>query len=229
MQGAENAACFRTSTVHEVSSLLMRLNMATRSSHADVDEPWLSLLRSDVTRTAYISVLARTYGFIAPFESACKYTPGVERDVDIRQLSRAGLLAHDLLSLGLEPSQVTQIPHCPRITTFGSLAEALGWIYVVERSTLLFDGIRRHLLRHAPWAAQACVYLSAYDGTVGENWSAFGRRLDRVGAKPDVADEIVEASQAAFACATEWFRTRARRSTDETDHDRPTTRMRPAR
>lgn len=208
---------------------MMRLNVATQASHAEVDAPWLSLLRPDIARADYLSVLVQTYGFIAPFESACKYTPRVERDVDLYQLSRAGLIAADLLSLGLAPAQVTEIPHCTRITTFRSVAEALGWVYVVERSTLLFDGIRRHLLSHAQWATP-CAYLSAYDGRAGENWAAFGRKLDRIGAKPDVADELVTAAHAAFACAKEWFHTPdARRSVHEPDRDQAVTRVRSAR
>ncbi|HSN27992.1 MAG TPA: hypothetical protein VLT45_17000, partial [Kofleriaceae bacterium] len=87
--------------MQSVSGLLTKLNLATRHLHADVDDPWLDLLRGDVTLADYSSQLVRTYGLIAPFESACKYTPGVARMLDYRQLLRAGLIARDLLALGL--------------------------------------------------------------------------------------------------------------------------------
>lgn len=184
----------------------MRLNMATRPSHAEVDEAWLDLLRLDVCRADYLAQLVRTYGFVAPFESACKYTPHLERDINLRQISRAGLIAQDLLSLGLTPSQVAHIPQCTSITTFRNVAEALGWLYVIERSTLLSDGIRRHLLRHVFDIESACAYLSMNEGTVSEHWSAFGRQLDRVGAKPEAANEVIAAAHAGFECVKNWFR-----------------------
>ncbi len=188
----------------------MRLNLVTRHCHADVDEPWLDLLRSTVTRTDYLGQLVRTFGFVAPFEAACRYTPGI----DGRQLSRAGLIAQDLLTLGLAPAQVSSVPQCLSITSFSSAAEALGWMYVVQRATLLQDGIRKHLLRYLPGIQGACAYLTAFDGRVNDHWNTFGRMLERAGEKPEAADEIIAAANAGFACAQRWFRVaEARRST----------------
>jgi heme oxygenase len=183
----------------------MQLNMATRHSHAEVDEPWLDLMRPTVSRADYLGQLVRTYGFVAPFEGACKYTPDLARVLDIQQ-TRAGLIAQDLLALGLSPSQVASVPQCHSITTFRSVAEALGWAYAVERSTLLQDGIRRHLLAHLPEIGPACTYLASYEGRVGEQWQTFGRLLDRVGAKLG-ADEIIEAAHAGFDTVKTWFKT----------------------
>lgn len=192
--------------MHEVSSLLARLNVATRHWHARVDEAWLDLLRPNVSRADYLEQLVRAYGFIAPFEGAYKYTPGVGRVLDFRQLMQAGLIAQDLLALGLRPAQVAMLPQCPSITPFRDIAEALGWLYLVERSTLLHDRVRQHVLERLPELSDACSYLSQYDGRVSEHWRTFGRMLDRVGAKPGVANEVVAAAQAAFATAHHWFR-----------------------
>ena len=83
------------------------LNASTRQFHAEVDEPWLGLLRPDVGLSDYLSVLVRTYGLSRPFESACKYTPGLGQLIDLRHLTRAGLIAQDLIALGLTPAQVS--------------------------------------------------------------------------------------------------------------------------
>jgi heme oxygenase len=179
--------------------------MSTRQWHADVDDSWLQLLAPTVSRADYLAQLVRTYGFVAPFESACKYTPSLGRFVDFRQLLRAGLIAQDLLSLGLTPSQVAQVPHCERITTFVDVEEALGWLYVVERATLLQDGIRRHLLAHLPELGNAVSYLTAFDGRVNEHWESFGRMLDEAGNTPASADRIAEAANAGFQCVRQWF------------------------
>lgn len=184
----------------------MKLNMATRHSHAEVDEPWLDLLRPTVSRADYLGQLVRTYGFVAPFEGACKYTPDLARVLDIQQQTRAGLIAQDLLALGLSPSQVATVPQCHSITTFRSVAEALGWSYAIERATLLQDGIRRHLLANLPEIEPACTYLATYEGRIGEQWQTFGRVLDRIGAKADAADEILSAAHAGFDTLKTWFR-----------------------
>jgi heme oxygenase len=189
-----------------VSGLLLSLNATTRHWHADVDEPWLDLLRPAVTRADYLAQLVRTYGFVAPFESACKYTPGLDRVLDFRQLTRAGMIAQDLLALGLTPSQVASVPQCCSITTYRGVPEALGWLYVVERSTLLHDGIRRHLVKKMPDLEHASAYLAATGGSAGEQWAQFGRLVDRVGATRAAAEEILDAAQDAFAAVGEWFR-----------------------
>ena len=192
--------------MQEVGVLLMRLNVSTRHWHALVDGPWLELLRPTVSEAHYVAQLARTYGFVAPFESACKYTPGLGRVLDFRTLTRAGLIAQDLLALGLEPVQVSSVAQCESITPFRGVNEALGWFYVVERATLLHDGIRRHLLARLPDIANACAYLSEYDGRVSEHWNTFGRVLDRVATTPESANEIIAAAHSAFECAQRWFR-----------------------
>jgi heme oxygenase len=179
--------------------------LATRQAHADVDERWLELLRPDVAVGDYLGQLVRVYGLVAPFESACRYTPGIEAYLDVRQAARAGLIAKDLLSLGLAPSQVSSVPSCPAITTFHSVPEAFGWLYVVERSTLLQDGIRRHLLRHLPQVEHAVAYLAAYDGRVADHWQTFGSLLDEVGSSDEQADQVIAAATEGFAAARTWF------------------------
>src|SRR4051812_9645994 len=99
----------------------MRINMATRAWHADIDDSWLQLLSPTVTRGDYLNQLVRIYAVLAPFESACKYTPSLERFVDFRQLLRSGLIAQDLSALGLSASQLSQLPHCDSITTFADV------------------------------------------------------------------------------------------------------------
>ena len=106
----------RAVLARSVTGLLMKLNMSTRQWHAPVDEPWLQLLRPTVSRAAYLTQLLRVYGLVAPFESACKYTPHVDRSLDLRLLSRAGHIAQDLLALGLTANQVATIPQCAATT-----------------------------------------------------------------------------------------------------------------
>ena len=130
---------------------------------------------------------------------------GVTKLLEYRQLLRAGLIAQDILALGLTPNQVSRIPTCPAITMFRDIGEALGWLYVVERSTLLQDGVKRHLLEKLPQLANACAYLSAYEGHVSDHWLAFGRMLDRAATELDVEESILNAAEEAFAHTKQWL------------------------
>jgi heme oxygenase len=191
--------------VPDPGGIISRLNASTRHFHAHVDDPWLGLLRPTVGVADYVRVLIRLYGLVAPFESACKYTPGLARLVDFRQLIRAGFIAQDLLSLNMGPAQVSDIPTCPSLTIFRTPQEAVGWLYVVERSMLLQDGVRLHLVKQLPHVEHACTFLTSYEGRGTEQWTAFGRVLERVGAQQAATDEIVAAATSAFATATSWL------------------------
>lgn len=188
-----------------VSPIITKLNLATRGWHAEVDDPWLALMRPNVTQADYLAQLVRTYGLVAPFESACRYTPGITDLLDYRQLLRAGLLAQDILALGVSPLAVSRIPTCPAITMFRDIGEALGWLYVIERSTLLQEGVRKHLLRKLPFVSRACAYLSMYDGHVGDHWIEFGRILDRAAADSTIEASILNAAEDAFAHTKLWL------------------------
>ncbi len=193
--------------MQELSSLLTRLNLETRQGHADVDDPWLALMSPTVGIADYTGVLVRSYGLIAPFESACKYTPGLSRLVDFRYFLRAGLIAQDLIALGLTPHQVANLVTCPSVTMFQSVPEALGWMYVIERSTLLHDGIRRHLLKQLPHVENACAYLAAYEAHVSDHWAAFGRVLDQAASHdPAIEQDVVESAMRAFEISRDWLR-----------------------
>lgn len=183
-------------------SLLLQLNRATRRWHTRADEPWLQLLRPDVTTSDYVGQLVRMYGFEAPLEGACHYTPTLASSIESRHLRRAGLLAQDLLALGLTPSELAAVPQCVSITPFKEIAEALGWLYVVERSTLLHEQIRRHLVKRLPDAGRACAYLSMFHGPHSGHWRRFEQTLDRFALR---APQVIDAAHVAFECMTRWF------------------------
>jgi heme oxygenase len=195
----------------DVDRMLMQLNNATREWHDVADEPWMELLRSDVGLRDYLDQLVRMHGFVAPLEGALAYTPELPRLLDLRRLRRAGLIAQDLLALGVSPTDLSRLPQCFSITPFKDIPEALGWLYVVERSTLLHDRVRRHVLNRVPDAKRACAYLSMFDNA-GDSWRRFGKTVDRVASRAEVETEIIDAAHAGFSALQGWFRSFARRS-----------------
>lgn len=174
--------------------------------HTDADRDVDLLFRRDVSIDDYRDFLVRAYGFEAPLESALALSAVLDKMLDLRGRARAGLIAQDLLRLGLRPSAVTDLPMCLVVPQFRSTAEALGWMYVVERAALAHAIIRRHLLTCMPAEMiAASSYLKSADGLLGARWGQFGAALDEVAAHPAVADRVVHSANEAFRCQRRWL------------------------
>ena len=189
--------------MQRLSRTLIQLNLATREHHVAADTPWLDLMVPTVGIRAYVEHLLKVYGFEAPLEAALRYTPGLSALVDLRPRVRAGLIVQDLMRLGLSPGQIAALGQ--RFITFSTTAEALGWMYVAERSTLLHSSVRRYLSLHVPGVAGATSYLAAYDGLAGDRWSELGSALETVAreAKP----QLLRAAHQGFQAFCAWFDT----------------------
>lgn len=186
------------------SPILTRLNVETRAQHPAADAAWLELMSLDVTRPRYLGQLIATYGFEAPVEAALTLTPHISTLVQLRDRARAGFIVQDLLTLGLTPSRIARLPQCTQIVPFRDQAEALGWMYVLERATLLHDAIRRHLQARLP-NVHSLNYLSAYDGIASTRWKEFGLALDHVSGEQGMSRQIIAAAHDAFECQRMWF------------------------
>jgi len=189
---------------------LSLLDRETRAFHAEADRGWNRLLQADATRGDYIHQLTVTYGFEAPFELACAYTPGLSQAIDLRGRSRSALIVRDLVVLGCPIEDGTALP-CATVGPFEDTAEALAWLYVVERQTSLYVGVREQLIRRFVDLAGATTYLGAYEETGSRRWSQLGIALDWVGISNKVRKRVVDAACAAFAALLEWQRTSGER------------------
>ena len=185
------------------STLLTRLDIETRSYHADADGVWLDVVAGAVSPDRYRALLVRIYGFEAPLEAALAYTPHVPTLIDLRRRARSGLLAQDLLALGMKPAQLSRLPQC-MIAPFRGPAEALGWLYVHARGSHVHRSVRMQLLARMPALENASAYLGAAGG-IDASWEELGRVLDTVAHTPLVAHQIVISGHDAFRCARDWL------------------------
>jgi len=184
--------------------MLTRLDRETRPLHHGADAGWRDLLVNDVTETEYGAQLARIYGFEGPLEAALAYTPNIAPVVDVKRRMRAGLIALDLTALHIQASQIAKLS-VAAIAPFADVADALGWMYVVERATPLHSIVRDHVLRRLPHLANAATYLAAYETSIGSRWLELGAALDRVAHRPGGSDRILAGAFEGFLCATAWY------------------------
>src|SRR5688572_11378552 len=114
--------------------MLQRLSTDTSPHHANADADRLAAM--DVaTRAEYRTFLARVYGFESAVEDAMSKTLAPEPDV-LHDRIKMDRLRQDLEALGLTRTEIARLPVAatPR---FRSHAQALGWLFVLERHTLV--------------------------------------------------------------------------------------------
>src|SRR5678815_3980647 len=119
-----------------MGTMLARLDAETRAYHVSADGLWRDLMEGSSTPATYMHHLVRVYGFEAPLEAALAYTPGLASVIDVRGRVRSGLTVRDLLALGISAARIAELPQC-MLAPFATVAEALGWMYVSERSSVL--------------------------------------------------------------------------------------------
>ncbi len=185
-----------------MGTMLARLEVETRPYHASADGLWRDLMEGTVTPATYMHHLVRVYGFEAPLEAALAYTPGLPCVIDVRSRVRSGLIARDLLGLGIPAAKITELPQ-RMIAPFASVGEALGWMYVSERSSMLHEPVRRYLVARFPPLAGATSYLAAASQ---ERWSEFADALEPYVRTRALQQQVANAARDAFRCALEWFR-----------------------
>lgn len=186
---------------------LALLDRETRAFHAEADRGWVRLLRdSSTTRDDYLQQLTVTYGFESSFEAACSYTPGVGQAIDLRGRWRSGLLAQDLLTLGSTAHDVEAM-RCYFLAPFQDAAEALAWMYVVERPTSIHEDVRDELVSRFVDFSRATTYLGAYEGAVSRRRAELGIALDQLCVSDKVCKRVIEAARAGFQSLIEWQRT----------------------
>src|SRR5438477_3685309 len=126
--------------------MLQHLNDVTLAFHADADSDIDEYLLSDpITADAYSTYMSRLYGFLVPFEEALAQTRGLDELIDTRERVKSPLVVRDLAALGMTSSEISALPRCESIPGFRGAAQALGWMYVVERPLLASGVIKSHL------------------------------------------------------------------------------------
>ena len=189
--------------------MLIRLALETRAYHGPADEDRLAMM--DLTALpAYGRFLARVYGFEAEAELALSEIPSVASHVHGLR-GRIGCLRDDLLNLGLSSLEIDTLARCKSIS-IKTTAQALGWLFVIERSTLLSGLIKRHLARQLPAAMAATGYLDAYGTSAGERLRRFADMAgDYAGRGIAQPDSIVGGAVRAFETQLSWY-TRSHRN-----------------
>jgi heme oxygenase len=185
----------------ESSWMLARLKRETFVHHASADGDRLSLLTTD--GPGYVWHVSRIFGFESPFEAAFATTPQIADVLEVRARTKIRLLKADLGGLGVLAT--SDLPRF-RITPFRDIGEALGWLYVVERNSLLHGVIHRHLSQRIPEQLRdGGSYVSFYEHAAHARWRDLGIAIDRAASTAQISDRIVASANEAFRAQRHWY------------------------
>lgn len=197
----------KTPAVPFGGTTLAVLDRETRALHAEADWGWHRLLRDDgVTRDDYVHQLTVTFGFECAFEVECSQTPGLGQIIGLHGRSRSMLIAQDLLALGRAVDEVKAI-RCHAFAPFPGAAEALAWMYAVERPTLIHGEVCDLLASRFVDLGRAMTYLNAFESDASKRRAELGIALDRLCISDTICKRVIEAARAGFHTLIEWQRT----------------------
>jgi heme oxygenase len=179
---------------------LTQLAHLTEAHHASADGARLAIMENP-TIERYRAFVGRIYCFEAPVEAACLATRGMPAGL-LRTHLKAPRLAADLHALAFAHQDACASPR----PHFDSPAEALGWLWVLHRNTLVHGLIHRYLLGKLPEVmAVAGSYLSAFEGRAGELMRELGNAMDAVARRNAVTVQMADAANDAFRMQRQWY------------------------
>jgi len=182
--------------------MLIRLALETGGHHAIADEDRLKVMDAK-SRAEYRAYLVRIYGFEGPVEEAIAKVADLEPEL-VQERQKISRLHADLVALGLTPEVVSWLPTFPAAAiNIRSAAQAIGWLYVLERATLLAGLVRRHISRTLG-ESTPIDYLATDAGIPGARFRALGEALCRH-ARKSSPKAIICAANEAFRAQRQWY------------------------
>jgi heme oxygenase len=185
----------------ERPDIVSRLRAATGEAHARLDAR-LNIVDELSRPEGRRRLVARFFGLHAGAEPALAPLLSPIDGLDFEGRDRSPLLERDIAVLGLDRERVPVCPVEPPRTE----AEALGFFYVLEGSTLGGRIIRREMETRGV-AGDGLSFLDPYGSDTGARWRAF---LDVLRARVPAGDDaraaaVVRGGVAGFVRAETWL------------------------
>ena len=184
--------------MNATQSMRGRLREATNEAHGRLHkhDGFAAAAAGDISRSDYVDLLARLYGFHRPFEQAAQAVDAF----DLAGRGRAGMIAADLSAFGVGAQR---LPLCADMRIDGGEPALLGALYVVEGSALGGVPIARALGRR--YGDERRFFLG-YGDRQGAMWRALVARLETLMGDRHAEDAAVAAAVGTFALFERWMR-----------------------
>lgn len=190
-------------------AVVQQLKHHTAATHARVEDA-LGLLDPDLSAAQLRSVLERFAGFWQGNERLidewAEREPELAESLCWPRRRRREVLRSDLLRLGLTVRELTALPEAPAVFVDVDTADALGWIYVSEGTTLGGAITDRSLQALTQAEALRVRTFTPYLEGPGPMWRSYLSILeDWVGNDPGRCARVVDAATGTFDALERWL------------------------
>jgi heme oxygenase len=181
-----------------------RLRTETRHLHQQLEHaPLLNkIMSNELALVDYVILMKKFYGFILPCEGAIQLH--THRHL-IMDREKTHLLQADLLALGVDKSELTTIAHCSLLPPTTERLQLLGYLYVMEGSTLGGQMITQHIQQHLRLQPDnGGRYFYGYGKETSSMWKSFCKQLNEIDIPAD-QDIIVSSANTTFHSLYAWM------------------------
>lgn len=177
-----------------------KIRELTRAHHRKIEmTPLLNqLIAGKICRAEYCTLINKFHGYIAPCENGVLETAW-RGMLDGRE--KTPLLQQDIAAIGLHSLETT----CPSIPNFDSVEKIIGYLYVIEGSTMggqIITKVLRTNLGILPETGGR--YFYGYGKETKSKWDDFCHMLN--GVKKTQEDAIVAAACTTFETLHQWLK-----------------------
>ncbi|MES2855264.1 MAG: biliverdin-producing heme oxygenase [Bdellovibrionota bacterium] len=193
----------------KLPDLISELRSVTRESHSKIENILKDLTDPSLTRERYAEILSGFHTFNSLIEpSLSKFERELSAlGIEISDRKKSGWLHEDLALVSVEAR--SKSIDISSVKPPNSVPEALGWLYVLEGSTLGGQVIAKNLSAALGIEADSGArYFSAYGSQTGKMWQSFLRSLNRYELEmpKGVSSSICAAAVGAFESLALIFR-----------------------
>ncbi|MEY9093779.1 biliverdin-producing heme oxygenase [Paenibacillus sp. RC84] len=191
------------------TTIVSRLREETAPFHDQIEQNAYAkaIMDKSLTIETYKTYLEKFYGFILPSEKALSALPEWEKlGFDIESRLKTPLLENDLEQLGLTKRQIEELPQCGTLPDVSTLSRALGYLYVLEGSTLGGQLITKQL--KAILSVDPEVngrYFNSYGAELRTKWSEF-REFLLENVKEEEQEQVLAAAKETFILLDQWLK-----------------------
>ncbi len=192
------------------TTMRTHLRHATMAAHDRLHrhEGFAALLRGELSRPDYTSLLARLLGLHAPIEHRLARfapSPWLAWHATGPSASRADRLRADLRALGMTAAEIAVLPGADAVLPdLQSEAAALGCAWVVEGSALGGRVMAQHVAGILGPGQDGGAFFAA-DAAQPARWRACCAAIDGCGADPVRRSDMVEGAVATFEAVEAWL------------------------
>lgn len=182
--------------------IMTRLRVETRREHDSIEKSQLMarLFLHDYTLAEYRDLLARLYGFYRAIE------PMIFTGNKFSDRTKTVLLVRDLEALGLNGTEIRNLPVTTSLPSLNSFSRRMGALYVLEGSTLGAQLISRQLLKHfRDTIADAIHFYTCYGDRVGAMWHEFRQFMSSNFDGSSSTQEVIAAARNTFSSIQLWL------------------------